>query len=197
MNLSLSQRDRRAVIGGMLTIVAVLGGGRVVPRVNQWSESVRKSARALDDQLSDEAASIRDLRRARDSLIARQVRLLALDSLILEGETPPLAAASLAELVSDVAEDADVQISAVQLRCDTSAKRSFVLVEVEVSATGDLASVAAFLSQLESGTKLLRLKSLALVAQQASGQVSDKAQSVRADVTVVGLGKSRSADPHG
>jgi hypothetical protein len=159
-----------------------------------WSDGARTTAASVVAELANEEASIRARSLTQDSLIARRVRLAALDSAILDGESPPLAGASLAELLSDAAEDTEVQIGSLQVRTDSAARGTFAPVQVQASVTGDLDGVVSFLSRIEDGPELLVLRELNLSASADQTSSPAKREVIRADLLVEGL--ARNPRPH-
>jgi len=117
-----------------------------------------------------------------------------MDSTILGGDTPALAGATLAELVSDVAEATKAQAGNVQVRTDSLARGTFVAVQVQASITGDLFAVTRFLAKLESGPKLVALREVGITAQADPSGVQGAArrETIRADVVVEGLARNPS-----
>jgi len=142
----------------------------------------------LTTQVANEAASIRGASVARDSLVARRIRLAALDTALFEAATPGLAAAMLAEQLADAAQSSKAQMSNLQLRSDSSRAKIFVPVAVQASVTGDWSAIGRFLTQLETGRKLVALRELTLSSLPSSSAPGQR-PSVRADILVDGLAK--------
>jgi hypothetical protein len=190
-----SGRDKRVLIVGVALVVVVAGGSRIVARTTDWITTARSSATSLVAELTRQEASIRMLPRTRDSLVARRVRLADLDSTILSGDTPELVGASLAELMSDLADATKAQVGNVQVRTDSSTRGIFVPVQVQASVTGDLSAVMRFLSKLEAGPKLLAVRELRISVQGDPSAAQGGRELLRADVVVEGLGWGRNPAP--
>jgi hypothetical protein len=118
-----------------------------------------------------------------------------MDSTILSGDTPVLAGASLAELMSDLADATKAQVGNVQVRTDSSTRGIFVPVQVQASVTGDLSAVMRFLSKLEAGPKLLAVRELRISVQGDPSAAQGGRELLRADVVVEGLGWGRNPAP--
>jgi hypothetical protein len=118
-----------------------------------------------------------------------------MDSTILSGDTPVLAGASLAELMSDLADATKAQVGNVQMRTDSLARGIFVPVQVQASVTGDLSAVMRFLSKLEAGPKLLAVRELRISVQGDPSAAQGGREQLRADVVVEGLGRGRNPAP--
>jgi hypothetical protein len=186
----ISPHDRRVLLAGAISLALIVGGSSVGARGVAWSIGARKTADALILELANEQESIRALSLTQDSLVARRVRLAGLDSAVLDGALPALAGASLAEVLSDAAESMGVQIGSLQVRTDSAARGTFVLVQVQASITGELAGVVRFLSRIESGNPLLALRDLSLSASLDQTSSPTKGQVIRADLLVEGLARN-------
>jgi hypothetical protein len=193
VTIAVSSHDKRLLIAGSASIVIIVGGSRLVRRAMEWSASERTSAASLAAEVSKEEASIRGLLVTRDSLVARRVRLASMDSTLVEADTPALAGAALAELVSDAADATRAQVGNVQVRADSSTRRAFVGVQVRASITGDFAAIVRFLSKLESGPKLVALRELDITAQGNQSTTQGGRDVIRADVLVEGLARNHSS----
>jgi hypothetical protein len=194
MTPAISSHDKRVLIIGGVLVTTIVGGSHVVARLTEWSSSARASAASLVADFTRQDASIRALSLTRDSLVARRVRLANIDSTTLNGDTPALAGASLAELMSDLADATKAQIGNVQVRTDSSTRSIFVPVQVQVSVTGDLLAIMRFLSKLESGPKLIAVREVGLSVQGDQSALQGKPEALRADVIVEGL--ARNPAPH-
>jgi hypothetical protein len=157
------------------------------------SSTARASAALLVADVAREEASIRALPATRDSLVARRTRLAAIDSAILDADTPALSGAELAEVVSDAAESTKAQVGSVQVRTDSSARGNFAVAQVQASVTGDLAAVIGFLSNLESGQKLLALREVGISTTADQSTTQPRRDVIRADVVIEGLARNPSS----
>ena len=197
----LSDRDRRTLVRGGVSIAAVLILGKGVPAYRGW---VRDTAQARTEELADETratALIAAVPSLRDSLRARSTRALALAPAILDGNNPAAAAATLASLIGDAATDADVSLGALEPRSDArsgvngssaTAPRGHVLAPVSVhgTLTGDVVGVSQFLSDLEHGPQLLSVRDLT-ISQSDPGAGSNEMETLHAEFTVVGLARAQ------
>jgi hypothetical protein len=178
------------VVGAPL-VLAMLIGGRGLPALADWLTRQRTMAATAVMDAERAHVSVRALPVTRDSLIARRVRLAALDSSILEGDSPALAGAALAERVSDVAASATTQLGAIQLQSDSIGSGPFIAVRVQGSASGDLASVVRLLKGLESDRPFLIIRELSLT-QQGTGSEPGR-EVLRVEFLVEGLARNRKA----
>jgi hypothetical protein len=189
MNAALSMRERRAIAVGGAALCLVLLTTVGAPRALRWRDSTRGTAGSVISELSREQASIRQAKAMRDSLVQRQVQLMALDSALLEGDSPALAGAALAELLSDASETYKVQLGAIQIREDTTQRKVFALIQAQTSATGTLTAVASFLAHIESGAKLLLLRDATFTSQLTPDKASASGDVLKVDVVIEGLSR--------
>ena len=189
MNAALSMRDRRAIAVGGAALCLILLTTVGAPRALRWRDSARGTAGSVISELSREQTSIRQAKAMRDSLVQRQVQLMALDSALLESDSPALAGAALAELLSDASETYKVQLGAIQIREDTTQRKVFALIQAQTSATGTLTAVVAFLAHLERGAKLLLLRDVTFTSQLAPDKASAEGEVLKVDVVIEGLSR--------
>ena len=145
-------RERRALLLGAAAIAMILGAARGLPAAMRWRQERLESSKALIDDEQNSQMLVRALPSLRDWLVARRVRLAALDSAVLDARSPSDAGAALAELVSDAADVSESQLGSVQMeRVDSivTAKEPLTRVLMRASVTGDLESIAILLSALE------------------------------------------------
>jgi hypothetical protein len=189
MMASVSGRDRRALLVGTAAMALIAGARPLASSGTRWAVNTREERAALEGKLATEEASVRRAGTARDSLVARRVRLAALDTMLFKAATPGLAAAMLAERLTDAAQSSKAQMSNLQLRSDSTRVQALVPVQVQASVMGDWPAVARFLAQLESGSKLLAVRELTMTSLAAPGGVAGQRPGVRADLVVEGLAR--------
>jgi hypothetical protein len=188
MQLGLSARDRRTLIVGGSVVGTLFLLGRGLPRLNEWQSSQITEAATLANDLTAARSGARLMPALRDTLRARQARLSALDSAILTGPTSSAAAASLASALEDLATEASVKVSAMQLQADSPAAGALVQVGVRMTAVADVYGLLALMRAIEGGRQLLAIRELA-VTQPEPAAPSNKAEQLRLDLTVVGLAR--------
>jgi hypothetical protein len=184
---SLNARDRRALITCCGVIAPLVLCSRGIPAMLRWQARERAEADSLVERARVARSAIDQLGRARDSLASRRKRLVALSEGVVPGNAPAVASASLAERVSDLAEEAGVVLTTVQIQFDTLGRGSFVPIRVRASVAGDLESLADFLSSIELGPPLAMLRELSI---SASGPAASPEQELRAEVMVEALGRN-------
>jgi hypothetical protein len=188
MELGLSSRDRRTLIVGVSAVGVLLALGRGVPTLVQWQSAQRAEAATISTDLAVARAGARLMPQLLDSLRSRQARLAAIDSAMLGGSTPAAAAAGLASALQDIAADASVKVSAMQLQADSAGTGGVVQVGVRVTAVSDVYGLLALLRALEGGRTLLAVRELAVTQPEPAAPAS-KQETLRLDVMVVGLAR--------
>jgi hypothetical protein len=131
-------------------------------------------------------AGSRALAEMRDSLTLRGERLVALGPVLMGGETPAVAAGTLASLVSKVADDAKVQLGALQVHIDSVGDGFFTRVSVRTTVIGDVRGITGLLQALERGPKLLAIRELS-ISQPEPGATDDQPEMLRAEISVEAL----------
>jgi hypothetical protein len=195
----LSGRDRRTALLGMVVILMILVIGRGVPAVIAWQHEEVASAKELLDAAARASRLVSALPVIRDSLRARSARLAALDSASVPGDMAATAAAGLASIISNAADDAGVKADGLEPHVDVEAHtlgssgkpraiHAFFPVSVHGSVTGDAVGLAQFLADLEHGPTVLRVRSLS-VTQPDPAAGSDRMEVLRADFTVMALAR--------
>jgi hypothetical protein len=162
--------------------------GRGLPALTNWQRAKRDEAATVASDLAAAQAGARLMPSLRDSLQSRKARLAAIDSAILAGPTPSGAAAGLASALEDIADEASVKVSAMQLQADSAGAGGLVQVGVRMTAVGDVYGLLALLRAIEGGRQLLAVRELAVTASEPSAP-SSKQETLRLDLMVVGLAR--------
>jgi hypothetical protein len=186
MPATMSDRDRRVLVLGGMTIALVIGAARGLPAWREWYTGSRASAVRIRDELARAQASLRYGGVTRDSLVARKRRLVALLPLLASGETPQMAGAGLASHVASAAEAAGVRVGTVQVRPDSAGRTVFTRLAVRADVTGDVRGITTFLSALEHDATLLAVRELA-VSQPEPAAPADRVEALRVELLVEGL----------
>jgi hypothetical protein len=190
----ISGRDRRLLIFGGTTIVALITLARGLPALREWER--RKLAEA--GALAADLAAARDGRRAlpmlRDSLAARRTRLAALDSTLLTGVSPAAAAAELTAFIERCAADARLTVGALQIYSDSARPGTIARVRVRVAGVTDVTGLAAFVRAVEGADTPLVVRELVVVQPDPAGPDS-KPETLRIEALVEGIAMIRRDGP--
>jgi hypothetical protein len=181
-----SQRDRRALLVGAITVFTMMALSRGLPAWSAWQRRVREDAR-VSRAGAERARALLGIHGAiEDSLAARDERFVALAPKLLGGESPTAAGATLAGLVSGAAAGAGVRLGAVEIRPDTAGPGAFTRVAVRADATGDIRGVTKMLAALERGPTLLAIRSFS-IDQPEPAAASDRMEALHVTLEVEGL----------
>ena len=186
MNMRMSVRDRRALTIGAAAIVGLTVLGRGLPALLSWE---RREAAIAEKRGADLALARVQITRARmvqDSARAHGARIVALAPLLLGGDSPATASATLAGILSGAAARANVRVGALQLHADTATRGPFVRVGVRGEVTGDIAGVTAMLASLERGPTMLAIRELS-ITQPEPAVASDHMEALHVELMVEGL----------
>ena len=188
--LSLSDRDRRTLVGGLGAIAMLFTVARGVPALRQWESDRASEAATAAQRLGQLRAGIASLTRLQDSLRARRTRLAAFDSVLVAGASPAAVAAGLASFLSDLADDNTVKVNAMQLHSDSIVKAGFARAEVRVSGVTDVEGLAGLVHAIEGAATPLRIRDLS-ISQPDPGAPDGKPEALRIDLLVETIGAVR------
>lgn len=187
MNTSRSSaRERRALALGGACIVTMFAAARGVPALLAWKRDLRSEAAEGRSSLADARAILAAERGVRDSAVLEGQRVIALAPLLLGGDTPASASATLAGIISGAAASSNVQLGALELRSDSSARLAFTRVVVKGSANGDIHGLAHMLQQLEAGPALLSVEEMSITQPELTA-APDHMEVLHMELVVAGL----------
>jgi len=186
MTMTMTRKDKHTLAAGALAIALIVGGGRGLPMYRRWR---RESADAAVENV-ERAARMRALskreRVLHDTLAARVHRVLSLAPLIVTGASLAAATAELHGTVAVAAAQSNVRIDAVQLGGDTTRSRTFQRVRIRAEVVGDAGGLASFLSRIERGPPLLRVRELT-ITQSDPNAPDTRPDAIRAIVVIDGM----------
>jgi hypothetical protein len=190
----MSARDRRTLVIGGVTIGLLFGLARGLPALMAWQRDRVDEAATLTNQARASRADESILPSQRDTLRARKARLAALDSAMLSGVSSSAAAAQLAATLGDIADEAPLKVSAMQLRADSAQVGTIAPVAVRVTGVTDVTGLAEFLKAVETGAMPLLVRELA-VTQPDPMAPDTKIETLRVDILVEGLARILATKP--
>ncbi|MEO8879628.1 MAG: type II secretion system protein GspM [Gemmatimonadaceae bacterium] len=170
---------------GAASIVALIIGARV-PAVLAWKRDVRAESEEGRLAVQNARAVLGAERGVRDSAVARGRRVIALAPLLLSGDTPASASASLEGIISGAAASSNVQLGALEMRADSITRSEFTRIVVKGSANGDIQGLAHMLQQLEQGPALLAVEELSITQPELNG-AADHMESLHMEIVIDGL----------
>jgi hypothetical protein len=183
---ALSNRDRRALLLGALTLSSILIAARGMPL---WRESAVQSLAAADGAITHAILAASLAQRGdeiRSTLEARRASYLSLAPMLIAGETVAMAAAALASQVSRFAMEAGVDVGMMATQVDSTGAGSFATVTVVASGAGDVASLASVLESIQRARQVIVVRELA-VDQPEPEAASDSPEQLRITLRVSGL----------
>src|SRR5829696_4477697 len=110
IRLSVSPRDRRILVVGSITIVALFSFARGLPFLLRWQADQRTEASNLLAAIANAESSGRLIQVLRDSVARSQAQIATISPMLLNGSTPSAGAAILASLLQDLADDSAVRV---------------------------------------------------------------------------------------
>jgi hypothetical protein len=187
MNVGLSDRDRRTLIVGVVTVGALGGIARGIPAARAWNAEQVADAQTSAEQVESVRVGITSRLVVRDRLIARRARLTAVDSVMLSGDSPSAVTAILASLLEDIADDNSLKVGTLQLRGDTVATDGLLRAAVRLTGITDVTGLSGFLRDVEGGSTPLVVRDLTVSQPEPAGPDS-KAEALRVDLLIEGIG---------
>ena len=188
IRLGFSAKDRKTAIFGIVTVGSLIGLSKGLPALTEWERVRVAEATDAMARASSARANVRMLSALRDSLRSRRQQLAAIDSTLLSGTSSAAAAADLAASLDEMATHARLRVSAMQLRADSAPVGAITRVAVRVTATSDVAGLAAFLRATEGGDTPLAVRDL-FVSQPEPASPATKPEALRIDVLVEGIAR--------
>lgn len=182
----LSARDRRTIAVGATVVMGLVGVLRGLPAWRAWRADARAAAVEMLSRAGRTEAVLAGSSQALDTLEVRTARLRQVVPALLAGETPAEAASMLTAVIADVARRSLVRLDAMEVRVDTSDRKSLPRVSLDAQATADVRGLASLLYSLERGPTLLAVRRL--VVQPANVQSPpDQIENLSIRLTVEGL----------
>ncbi len=151
-----------------------------------WKRDVRAESEENRLAVQNARAVLGAERRVRDSAAARGRRVIALASLLLSGDTPASASASLEGIISGAAASSNVQLGTLEMKADSITRSEFTRIVVKGSANGDIQGLAHMLQQLEQGPALLAVEELSITQPELNG-AADHMESLHMEIVIDGL----------
>jgi hypothetical protein len=181
-----SARERMALAIGGACIVTIFAAARGVPALLAWRRDLHSVAEENRSALSDARAVLAEERRVHDGAQADGNRVIALAPLLLSGDTPASASATLEGIISGAAAASNVQLGALELRSDSTSRTAFTRIVVKGSANGDIHGLSQMLQLIEQGPALLAVEELS-ITQPELVAAPDHMESLHMELVVGGL----------
>ncbi len=160
-----SRRERRTIARAALVLVLAWLTLKAGPFLAHRASLLSAQARLATMTLARGRATLDAEPALRESLASRARLLVGLAPRLLAGGSPAEASAELAALAGGGASTHHVRVTQQDARPDSSAS-VFTRIALHLNAEGDAAGVAGWISDLEEGDKLIRVRSLAISAPE-------------------------------
>jgi hypothetical protein len=162
---------------------------RAAPRGLEQAALLRTRAALATASLARAREAVAAEPAARAALAAGGGQLVALAPRLLGGETTAEAAAELASLVTGTAAMRRVRIVQQDTRPDSGAS-VFTRITMRVEAEGDVSGIAAWLADLEEGSRLISAISLSISAAEPAAPAT-QVERLRAAVVLQAWASAR------
>jgi hypothetical protein len=184
----LSHRDRRTIVRGTLSIGAIVIIGKGWPAVRGWESEWLAAAAEVRTQLQAAESRAASISLARDSTVIRMRRLEGMRAKLFGGPTADAAAASLGELIEDIARTEGADIQTLTLRPDSVVRDGFARVSVRFGGECDVKGLMRVLLAVETNARPMIVRELS-VSQPDPAAPASRAEALRFDVTVETLAR--------
>jgi hypothetical protein len=191
---SVTPRERRVIAAAVAAVVLGVLLGRGGPARREWLDRETNRATALRDSLTMMRRLIADDQTAADSVFASRRRLARASASVIAAPTRDVAEARLIGILADVSADVGLDVSSLQAmneallepRSRKAAKSRLEAVTVRGNAVGSIDAVLDFLIAVDTSSRPLSLRSLALT-QARSGRPDTDADALQFEFVVSGL----------
>lgn len=177
----ISERDRRTLILGVAIVLGLITVFRGIPAWRTWVTANQALAISRTNRLAIVRQStnrIGETSRYTDSLARLTIGVAPA---LVDGNSPAQATAALASYLSDVAANAGVQLSGVQLTVDSTKKGAELYrVRVQADGSGDIRGMTTLFHLLEDGNApLVNVKAFS-ISQTDPGAPANHAETLHA-----------------
>ena len=184
--MQLAERDRRTLLLGVASVVAILALGRGIPALRRWESAHVAEAAEMRELLRERQSGAASMPHLRDSAAVRSARLTALRRQLISAATVEAATAVLAARIERMAAEAAVEVLTTTLRPDSAMHGGFARVAVRMSADGDVDGLADLLFALESDVRMLTVSDLT-VSQPDPSAPDNSAEVLRIELSVIAV----------
>lgn len=180
----LARRSRLVSVLGVVASVAVLA--RAGPALSRWNEEQQAHAARARRQVIELRAGLAR-RNEMQRLIAVQRELIdSRDEWLLAAEDSVVSDAALSAILEAAAEEAGVQLMAVQAVAGDSSRGETVRLRARATVAGDLEAVMHFLAVLEDAPSRLAVREM-MLAQPNVAIARSQAETMRVELVVEAL----------
>lgn len=164
--MTMSLRERRALIAGVLVIGLLLVFARGRPAWVEWQQRTRSDASDAIRRAREMDVAMMNLPATLDTLEARTARLSQAGAFVLSGDSPSDASSNFSALVAEAAHQSKIRLGSVSVRADTGF-RELARIRIDFDGTADITGLSIFLSRIERGPTLVSMPRLIVRAANA------------------------------
>lgn len=180
---TLARRDRYTALFGVGAVLSIVLLGRVLPSWIAWNHSISEAGMATSIELAESSVAVRRASLFDSAQAAGEKKLLSLARALLDGESVGLASATLTDVLTEAASDANVTLGAVQVQPEDESRGTIRTLHAHGDLDGDIAGVMAFTSTLEGALPLIAIRRLVVsTTNPAAG--GDHAEAIHAEFVV-------------
>ncbi len=193
----LSKRERGMVFLACSIFFLVLGNYLVLEPYSARREWVKSQLEIQTNLLERQNRYLKRRTQIEGDLRRLKTKLEALESALLDGDTPPVSASALQETVRKIAAKEGVQIVSTRVLSPKSVG-SFLTIPVQLEVSGEVGQLVNLIKGIESNAKLLvvsevNIRSLASRVNRRRRPVLRSRGSLRTTLVISGFARSRMA----
>ncbi len=156
---AISPRERRLIGLTVLAALLVTGWLFVIEPIRGWNREMAELLPARETVLAKRRGLISRAPAVRRELAETTERADQVRQRLLAPAAPPVAAAELAKIVKDAAVQAGLEVRS-ERSLSPAARGDLLEIPLEITVSGGMRELAAFLHQLEDARKMLTLQEL-------------------------------------
>jgi len=161
--LSLQLRKRRKIIVAAFALLALLAMIYLFNSLNRNTHQFKEALNLKQDKLAKYHQKVLEKKAVERELLSLQTTFKQVETALLSGKTPSLAAAEIQEIVSKITNATGAQIMTIRiLQHDQSGQDMYLAIPVEITIRSTIRQLAQLLYKLDSSAKLLRITKLGI-----------------------------------
>jgi len=198
----LSKREKALVLSALIAFALVVGRYLLLDPFLERREWVRSQIELQPQHLAKNLRYLARKKEIGENLERVQSELKSLEAVLLAGDTPPVSASNLQEILQNAAAKDGVQVITTRF-LNPEPMGPFTKIPIQVEVGGQLEQVINLIKSLESAEKMLvinevNLRSLFVPAvPRPQANPALPAQNLRASLVISGLARIQSAPPPG
>ncbi len=198
----LSKREKGLVLSALIAFALVVGRYLLLDPFLERREWVQSQIEIQPQHLAKNLRYLAQKKEIEESLERVRGELKSLEAVLLAGDTPPVSASNLQEILQNAAAKDGVQVITTRF-LNPEPMAPFTKIPIQVEVGGQLEQVINLIKSLESAEKMLVINELNLrslfVPAAPRPQVNPAlpVQNLRASLVISGLARIQSTPPPG